>query len=220
MQVRILPPLPFHEIKRRLRGVHRAQQYCYLLGLYLGDGYINRTPRTYRLHIYLHRDDTAVIEGAARAIPTLRPGRPVGFRRKGAMTIVNSYSNAWPSLFPQHGPGRKHERRIVLDAWQRELVERHPTDFVRGCIDSDGCRHRRLVAGRDYPAYSFANVSEDILLLFTWACDVLGIRWRRANRETISIAQRADVARLDRLFGWTPQQLDLPLTASASAHPR
>jgi hypothetical protein len=188
--------------------------------LYLGDGYINRSPRTYRLHVYLHRDDDIVIAKAARAIRKLRPGHPVGFRRKGAMVIVNAYFNDWPRLFPQHAPGRKHERLIVLDGWQRDIVERHPAEFARGCIDSDGCRHRRFVAGRDYPAYSFANASEDILRIFTWACDVLGVRWRRANRQNISIARRADVARLDRLFGWAPQQLGLPLTASASVRPR
>ena len=26
----------------------------------------------------------------------------------------------WPCLFPQHGPGRKHERKIRLEAWQRD----------------------------------------------------------------------------------------------------
>jgi len=48
-------------------------------------------------------------------------------------------------------------------------------NFVRGCIESDGCRHRRIVNGKDYPAYSFDNRSEDILTLFTWACGLIGI---------------------------------------------
>ena len=70
-------------------------------------------------------------------------------------------------------------------------------NFVRGCIESDGCRHRRIVNGKDYPAYSFDNRSEGILTLFTWACGLIGIRGRRAKASTISIARRADVARLD-----------------------
>ena len=32
---------------------------------------------------------------------------------------------AGPSV-PQHGPGRKHERPIVLEAWQREIVDAFP----------------------------------------------------------------------------------------------
>jgi hypothetical protein len=41
---------------------------------------------------------------------------------------------------PQHGPGRKHERRIELAAWQREIVDRFPQKFLRGLLHSDGCR--------------------------------------------------------------------------------
>jgi hypothetical protein len=114
--------------------------------------------------------------------------------------IVNAYSNAWPALFPQHGAGRKHLRPIVLEAWQRRVVEQHSIEFVRGCIESDGCRHRRLVAGRNYPAYSFKNHSEDILRLFMWACECISVRPRRASRVVVSSARRADVARLDSLL--------------------
>jgi len=28
----------------------------------------------------------------------------------------------------------------VLTDWQREIVERHPADFLRGLFHSDGCR--------------------------------------------------------------------------------
>ncbi len=89
----------------------------------------------------------------------------------------------------------------MLEPWQRSIVEQHPVDFLRGCIESDGCRHRRIVAGRNYPAYSFANHSADILGLFVWACGLIGLRPRRGNRVTVSVARRADVATLDRLFG-------------------
>ena len=40
----------------------------------------------------------------------------------------------------------------------------------------------------------------DILTLFATACDVANFRWRRSNPETISIARRRDVARLDALM--------------------
>ena len=182
-------------------GITQPAAYSYLLGIYLGDGYISRTPRTYRLEVSLHERQTGVIERVTRAIMTLRPGHPVGHRRRGAVTIVNAYANAWPLLFPQHGAGRKHLRAIVLEPWQRNFVEQHPAEFLRGCIESDGCRHRRIVAGRNYPAYSFTNHSPDILVLFVWACGLIGLRPRRANRVTLSLARRADVASLDHLFG-------------------
>ena len=182
--------------------------------MYLGDGCISRSRRTYRLEISLHERQTWVIERVARAITALRPGRPVGFRRRGTVTIVNAYSNAWPLLFPQHGRGHKHERAIVLERWQQDIVEKHPVEFLRGCIESDGCRHRRVVAGRDYPAYSFSNHSEDILQIFLWACALVGVRPRRANRVTASIARRPDVATLDQLYGY-PQSVESPVASGS-----
>jgi hypothetical protein len=41
--------------------------------------------------------------------------------------------------FPQAGPGKKHERPIVLEPWQAAIVEAEPWRFLRGCIRSDGC---------------------------------------------------------------------------------
>lgn len=114
---------------------------------------------------------------------------------------MSTYFVGWPWLFPQHGPGRKHTRRILLERWQQEIVAQYPEDVARGSIESDGSRHRRIVNGKNYPAYNFVNTSEDILGLFTSACDRFGIHWTRASRTTISIARRADVARLDGLFG-------------------
>jgi hypothetical protein len=82
-------------------------------------------------------------------------------------------------------------------------VEQYPSEFLRGCIESDGRRHRRIVAGRNYPEYSFTNHSADILELFLWACGMVGLRPRRANRVTVSLARRPDVAALDKLLSPT-----------------
>ena len=47
---------------------HHNPVYVYLLGLYLGDGCITRTPRTYVLRIFLNENQPHVIAEAARAI--------------------------------------------------------------------------------------------------------------------------------------------------------
>ncbi len=119
-------------------------------------------------------------------------------------------AKTWSELFPQHGPGRKHERPIVLEPWQREIVARHPWQFVRGLIHSDGCRttnrfKTRLPSGRVaeyvYPRYFFSNLSADIRGLFCACCDRLGLRWTQSNPRNISIAHRASVALLDEYVG-------------------
>lgn len=123
----------------------------------------------------------------------------------GRCQVVSVYSNQLPCLFPQHGAGPKHRRPIKLADWQAGLVHEHPEQFIRGLIHSDGCRftNRVRVGGRvyAYPRYNFTNASEDILALFTSACDTLGIEWRRMNARNISVARRESVSDLDRFVG-------------------
>ncbi len=108
-------------------------------------------------------------------------------------------------MFPQHGPGPKHKRQIELADWQAAIAAEHPDLLLRGLIHSDGWRgsNRVTVRGRTYtyPRYQFTNVSEDILGIFARACDLCGVTWRRMNWQTISVARRDDVARLDRVIG-------------------
>ena len=147
LQVRILPPLPwlFRESDAAARALDlTARTYSFLLGIYLGDGH-----------------------------KTLLPERSVALVRHQGAIAVSTYFVGWPWLFPQHGPGRNHTRRILLEARQQEVVARYPAEF------------------------------------FTSACDMFGIHWRRASQTTISIARRADVARLDALFGYrAPSNVD------------
>jgi hypothetical protein len=124
-------------------------------------------------------------------------------------TEIKSTSKHWPCLFPQHGPGRKHERAIVLEAWQQEIVASHPGDFARGLFHSDGCRlinrvRRPLKDGDrwyEYPRYLFVNESRDILRLCGETLDRLGVEWRFSKPNTISVAKRDAVARLDEFVG-------------------
>jgi hypothetical protein len=102
-----------------------------------------------------------------------------------------------------------HERPILLEDWQRSIVEAHPGPFLRGLFHSDGCRAknwtRRKVAGEwkryDYPRWQFTNNSADIRQLCCWALDLVDIPWRQSNWKTISVSTRAGVARLDDLIG-------------------
>ena len=136
--------------------------------------------------------------------------RPRGNRTLHRSVRVTAGSKDWPALFPQMGPGPKHERPIVLAPWQGEIVEAHPWPFVRGLIHSDGCRtvnrfKTRLpsgrVAGYAYPRYFFSNLSADIRGLFCASCERLGLRWTQSNHRNISISHRASVALLDENVG-------------------
>ena len=189
---RVSPPF---EVSTNLAAEKRAA-YVHLLGLYLGDGSI--VSKTARLEIALDSRYPSVIEACVDSMRALHPRGRANMRLKAeSCTIVNSYGRHWLALFPQHGPGRKHLRRIVLLGWQLDLISGNPLAMMRGLLDSDGCRFDRWVGGRCYPAYNFTNKSEDIIGIFCWVADLLGIHYTRASQKNVSIARRRDVAFLD-----------------------
>ena len=189
-----------------------AYSYTYLLGAYLGDGYVANTGRSFQLVIALDAAYPDIVEEVRGAIvlslPASHPrAHPHAVDRSVRVTAV---SQNWPHLFPQMGPGRKHERPIVLAPWQREIVERETWQFVRGLIHSDGCRSvnrfkTKLPSGRvaeyAYPRYFFSNQSADIRGLFCEYCERLGIRWTQSNPRNISVSHRDSVALLDEFVG-------------------
>ena len=186
------------------------QAYAYLLGLYLGDGHLTRGRRdVYALNVKCCDDWPGLIDAAKSAMAAVMPASSVFCVRRTGCTEVKSTSKHWPCLFPQHGPGRKHKRRIELAAWQRDIAAKYPGDFVRGLFHSDGCRVtnqvRRKLADGDhwyaYPRYFFSNESTDILALCGQTLDQLGVSWRFSRRNALSVARREAVARLDEFVG-------------------
>lgn len=182
--------------------------YAYLLGQYLGDGCVWESKRTgvRLLRIACDAQYEGIISECCAAIVAVRGRRPyVRYLRDKRLATITSYWRAWPCLFPQHGPGRKHHRPIVLASWQQAIVDAAPELFLRGLIHSDGWRgmNRVHVKGKDYeyPRYQFSNRSQDIKDLFTRTCDLVGIAWRPWGRHHISVARRDSVALMDEFIG-------------------
>jgi hypothetical protein len=186
--------------------------YSYLLGLYLGDGWVAPHLRTARLVITLDGIYPGIVGAARAAMERCGPGRPVSVLPVAGSraVVVQSYWVGWLAVFPQWGPGRKHERPIVLAPWQREVVDAHPHAFLRGLIHSDGCRTinrftTKLPSGRvaeyAYPRYFFSNLSADIRALFCEYCERLGVRWTLSNHRNVSVSHRKSVAILDAFIG-------------------
>lgn len=178
--------------------------YVYLLGLYLGDGSIATHPRNvYKLRITLDTKYPKIIGSTVAAMRGVRQGHVWVQRRRGHNYVdVCSYWKARPCLFPQHGPGKKLDRRIELVGWQRPLVDRWPDQLLRGLIHSDG--HRFINTGRAnwrWPRYGFTQVSDDIRGIFCRACEQMGIHWTRSGKHMIYVSRKADVALLDTFIG-------------------
>lgn len=181
----------------RRRIVFTDEDYAELLGLYLGDGHIVRTGRSDRFRLFLDTRYTQIISDARSLLRRCFPERGVGVSRsaEGTMTIISLYCTHLACLFPQHGAGRKHDRRIALEEWQRSIVEREPWPFIRGLIRSDGCVFVNRTGPYEYVSYDFRNHSADILQLFTDTCDLVGVEYRRYSRRA-RVYRRASVARM------------------------
>jgi hypothetical protein len=185
--------------------------YCYLLGLYLGDGCISAGPRgVYRLRVNLDLAYPGIVDECETAIRAVAPrNRVYRLLRRSNLTKgpepslveVSAYSRAWPCLFPQHGPGRKYQREIALVPWQQALVRHHAKALLRGLIHSDGCRFINTGRGGwTCPRYVFNNKSDDIRRIFSEACALLGLRHTFAPRA-VYVSRKADVARMDEFIG-------------------
>lgn len=181
--------------------------YAYVLGLYLGDGFLASHPRhVWRMRITLDRRYPGIITECGQALQQLLPdNRVLVSDRKDGCSEVGVYSKRLPTLFPQHGRGPKHGRKIALLQWQEEICRRHPEPLLRGLIHSDGCRYPSVIhrprRTYRYVNYQFSNRSDDIRAIFCAACDRIDVPWRQTNRCTITVATRAAVARLDAFIG-------------------
>jgi hypothetical protein len=189
---------------RPARPIRDPPAYAYLLGQYLGDGHLLMTQRVPLLTVTCDMSYPGVMQEVTDSMEKCG-AKTVGYQEKIGCVSVRSYWTHWPCLLPQHGPGKKHDRPIVLVDWQQKIIDDHAGRFARGLFHSDGCRFvNRVNSGKQvyrYPRYMFVNESGDIMRLCQEALDRLGISWRMTRRNTLSVARREAVAALDEHVG-------------------
>ncbi len=178
-----------------------------LLGYYLGDGCVSSVgPRT---TLRISRDALpAIIEDVARLIIEVRPRGGVLRDPAPGVRVVHADWKHRPGPFPQHGPGRKHERVIALEPRQQDssttirpapgadcstaTVAARPTGPPAWCVERKSY---------DYPRRMIVNRSEDIIELRTEALNAAGVQWRRPRINCVAVSRAGDVRRLDELIG-------------------
>jgi Homeodomain-like domain-containing protein len=206
-----VPPVQLNSAERALMRPLDEWAYAYLLGLYLGDGHVARAGKSWVLRITLDVTYPAIVCECVSKMGAVADS-PVTtlLRKSGSVVVVASCGLHWRNLIPQHGPGKKHQRKIELVDWQLEITNHYTREFIRGLIHSDGsrCINRfsvKLPSGRvgryAYPRYFFTNYSADIRGIFCDHCDLLGVRWSQSNARNISVSHRDSVALLDSFVG-------------------
>jgi hypothetical protein len=212
-----LAPKPPDVVRRRriaeAWSVPVEATYCYLLGAYLGDGLVTLyPPNAWCLRIYNDRRYRSISDEILTAMRATFPGGRVRLTpsSNSEADVLSVRHPAIARAFPQHGPGRKHNRAIVLADWQLAVTRTHPGALIRGLIHSDGCRavnrfRTKLPSGRtaeySYVRYFFSNMSADVRGIFAEHCQLLGIRVTQSNHRNLSVSHRDSVAILEELVG-------------------
>lgn len=161
--------------------------YSFLLGAYLGDGHIIKTKngRTHKLSISNNEIDCKVIAEQVDCLKKLLPNNSVSTRNKSFGTCVDVivHSKLLPLLFPQHGKGKKHERPIILEGWQKSILDLHPKHFLKGLFWSDGCRYIHRQGKYSYLMYNFVNCSKEIKDLCGYYLKSIGVKFREHSTD-------------------------------------
>jgi hypothetical protein len=156
--------------------------------------------RTWRLRITLDAHYPRIVDDCSVLLRRCFSHNSVDLvRRRDGAVDVSVYHQHLPCLFPQHGPGKKHERRIAVEEWQLALVLSAPWPFIRGCIRTDGCVFVNRTGRYEYVSYHFGNLSRDIVNLLALALTHVGVEYRltsgcRRGIHNLRINRRASVA--------------------------
>ena len=187
-----------------------SAQYSYILGSYLGDGYIVKFPRTYKLRIYNDSRYDDIINDQLISLRSLFKKNKISTlkRTKSNCIEVSVHCNILPIMFPQHGSGKKHGRDVSLLDWQWDIVWKEPECFIKGLIDSDGSHflHTQEVKGiaRYRYIYQFTNKSLDIVDMYLKIMGKLDISARPTQKKcgvfNIFTNKSDDVKKIDKLY--------------------
>lgn len=183
--------------------------YSYLLGLYLGDGHIvERKNRKDNFYFRIFQDSKYVnlIQYCRQQLEVLFPKNKTRLLNQNNCTVIIIAKKNLPHWFPQHGPGKKHNRDIILEKWQEEILEKYSKDFIKGLIHSDGSRYTQTQGKYISIFYNFTNLSKDIMNLFQKYLDKLDIKYTsrvKTNGKQLmcEIRRKKEVLKLDEFIG-------------------
>lgn len=185
------------ELKNKIVANKNLQSvYSYLLGLYLGDGYINKCKRTFRLRIFLDEKYLKLNKYAEERMKKLflKNKINVSLQKNKSCICLSVYNNELNDIFPQNGLKKKYERKIELLEWQKEIIA--PIELLKGLIHSDGCFYTEKINDKyTYERFVFSNKSIDLHDIFQKACNTLNIEYDFQHKGNVNFAWQTRISK-------------------------
>lgn len=181
-----------------------SDSYAYILGMYLGDGCLSKSTkcRTCTLYITQNREYDIVVNDCLNHLKNLMKEfdiEPTVVYRKNSKACDIKINSVYTlKLFPQHGEGLKHDRKINLEDWQWTHVEKEPWMFIKGLMHSDGSKYFDKYNSKWH--WQFTNRSEDIKDILCQVCDTVGLQWTRC-KQNVSFYKSESVIMLNENVG-------------------
>jgi DNA-binding transcriptional regulator WhiA len=178
---------------------NNKETYNYILGLYLGDGCISPHKMSYKLRITQDNKYPKSIIDIKNILNSFFPNNTFTCNPKGC-TVIGIYDKNLPLYFPQHAPGKKHDRKIKLADYQRDNLDYE--NLMKGLWVSDGSYY---LAQKKYECYNFTNKSTDIISLFEECLNSFNIAYRKRMKKNgvwiLEITKKSEVSKMKDLIG-------------------
>lgn len=183
----------------KLEISEKSELYSFILGLYLGDGNITKNKTSYVLRIVQDsRYENSIIEISNALSSFFR--KKASVRKSIGCHVISIYDKNLPLYFPQHGIGKKHDRKINLNEYQRSIIDLRC--ILRGLWITDGSYY---IANSKYERYNFTNKSIDIISIFEECMDAFGIKYTKNIRKDgiyrIQIQKKSEVEKMKSIVG-------------------
>lgn len=168
------------KVEEIMNSEELRKAYSYVFAIYLSDGYLaelKSRPGVYRMRFFNDVKYPINSEEWRTELHKLFPNHVVSRTKPSDRNIwlISLYGRRIPVLFPHVGKGMKHERKLNIQDWQKDIIEKEPEKFIKGCIESDGSIYEQTVGKYKYVRYNFSNNSEEIASLLILALSKVGI---------------------------------------------
>ena len=189
---------PLEEIIEEIK--QNKEDYSFILGLYLGDGCISPNRTSYKLRITQDDKYPNLKNIINYRVNNFFTNKSFMQNRKKNCSDIGVNDKNLPLYFPQHGKGKKHDRKIELVDYQKDNLDYK--EFLRGLWVTDGSYY---LAQKKYECYNFTNKSTDIIALFEECLSQFNIGYRTRMKKNgvwlVEITKKTEVLKMKDLVG-------------------